>query len=250
MVRLPLSHRAAGPWPRSGAGRVRRRRVAAARRTRPPSSPGSPGRPCPARAPRSPGPGRDRSSSRCAFGPAAVAPDPLQLHAQDGVRPVVSRITVVTSRFSRAIVHSAWIVYSALPSDSRHEHRPVRARDRRADRHRQALADRAAGQASASRAAARPRSPSAANSPDVLRLVDDDRALGQQRADAPAPTSARSARPLGSSGRRRGCAARGSASAATSVGDRVPARARRRADGRASTCTSQPSGTRSLALPG
>ena len=57
------------------------------------------------------------------------------------------QMIVVTSSPSRASVHSACIVYIALPSASRHDHRPVGARDGGADGDRQPLADRAAGEA-------------------------------------------------------------------------------------------------------
>ena len=83
--------------------------------------------------------------------------------------------------------------------------------------------------------------------PDGVRLVDDDGVLGQQRADDGGRDPHRSAAPDGSSGR--GTAAAGAVgSGRNAVGQRRQSAAA--PSGPASACTSQPSGTRSLGLPG
>ena len=95
--------------------------------------------------------------------------------------PLLQRI-VVTSSPSRAIVHHACIVYIALPSDSSATTRPVGARHRGADRDRQSLPDRAAGEAEpvvgwpAGGGAGREQSRGVA-------FVGDDRTFGEERAE-------------------------------------------------------------------
>ena len=107
------------------------------------------------------------------------------------------KITTVTSSSSRAIVHSDWIVYIAEPSPSQREHGPVRARDRRADRDGQPLADRAAGERRASRGAAAPAVCGGERDAGGLRLVGDDRALRAARPRSPGRPRRRSARRSG-----------------------------------------------------
>src|SRR5882757_5244795 len=63
--------------------------------------------------------GLDRSSSSSAFGPAPAVPTRCSSSRRIAYERLVST-TVVTSNPSRAIVHSAEIVYIALPSDCRH----------------------------------------------------------------------------------------------------------------------------------
>ena len=60
--------------------------------------------------------GLDRSSRDCAFGPAADAPTRISSSCRIAYAWLL-RMTTVMSSCSRAMVHSAEIVYSALPSD-------------------------------------------------------------------------------------------------------------------------------------
>ena len=102
----------------------------------------------------------------------------------------------MTSSPSRAWVQSDWSVYIALPSAWRLITGRSGTRDRRAGRERHAHADRAAGERQPvvpRRAGGRAGGPEAAG----LRLVGDDRALGEQRADARRRSSRRVSGPVG-----------------------------------------------------
>src|ERR1700758_1152184 len=70
--------------------------------------------------------GLDRSSSSSAFGPASAVPTRCSSSRRIAYERLDST-TVVTFNPSRAIVHSAGIVYIALPSDCRHTVRVRRA---------------------------------------------------------------------------------------------------------------------------
>ena len=63
--------------------------------------------------------GRDKSSMSSALGPGDSAPTRLSSRLRIAYERLL-KITVVTSRPSRAWVHSACSVYMALPSASRH----------------------------------------------------------------------------------------------------------------------------------
>ena len=126
-------------------------------------------------------PGLDRSSRLRAASPVADRADPVQLHAEDGVRPVaeddrrdVELLPGVRPQ-RRDRVHGAAV-------GLQREHAAARAGDRRAGGQRQALADRAAGQREPvvrRCAGGGSRQPQARG----VRLVGHDRPLGQQRAD-------------------------------------------------------------------
>ena len=102
----------------------------------------------------------------------------------------------VTSRLSRASVHSPCTVYIAAPSPFSDDHLAARRGHRGADRHRDALADRAAGQP---QPVVRP--PAAGGVDDRLargdRVVRDDRAFRQMAGDRRRRPRRASAAPLG-----------------------------------------------------
>ena len=173
---------------------------------------------------------------------------PAPVRASSMLRMAYERlfmITVVTSSCSRAWVHSAWIVYIAEPSASRASTGgPGRRRPRRwpaAGRRRSPRRSAAASRAGRSR----PWPPTCARCwCSTRRRRSPPRAASPRRRR---PAWRRSARRSGARGGR-------------GVGDRRRRRRPRRpaaasapaASSRpvASTCTSQPSGTRSLGLPG
>ena len=157
-------------------------------------------------------------------------------------------ITVVTSSDSRACVHSDWIVYIAEPSASSASTGRSGQATAAPVATRQALADRPAGELQPVVRRRSPPSRRVMRTLVVLRLVGDDRALGQRRGDRRGEASAPVSAPVGRAG--------------PAGGDRRLRRRRRRRRRararRAGRVVAGPaqhvhlaaSGTRSLGLPG
>ena len=140
--------------------------------------------------------GRDRSSRLRAAVAGRRGADPAAVPCRGSRSDRLLKMTVVTSSCSRACVHSAESVYMALPSAS----------SASTGRSGQAIAAPVASgspwpmappvsvsQSCGGAPAVAPGS----HSPDVLASSDDDRALGQQRADDRGRASPRSASPSG-----------------------------------------------------
>ena len=189
--------------------------------------------------------GRERSSRSLGLRAAAAGAGAGQLDVQDGVRPVVHDHRRHVERLPGLRPQRLDRVHRRAVGLQR-EHRSVRAGDGGAGGQRQALADRPAGQLQpvVRRAAGGRRGHAHAGGG---ALVGDDRALGHDGGDrgGEASTGERAGRSLRPRGGRR---------CRRAVGDELgdarasaPAASSRPV---ASTWTSQPSGTRSLGLPG
>ena len=185
--------------------------------------------------------GPPRSSSSAPAGRVAAAPTRESSKLEDRVGAVVADdrgdvgllAGLGPQRLDR--VHRAAVGLEA-------DHRPVGAGDRRAGGHGQPVADRAAGQREPVVRGAGRRSP-VSPTPGGERLVDDDRALGQQRPDDGRRAPRGSARRVGSSGAPRPCdAALGAPAPSARPAPRSAATPSSR--GPASTCTVQSSGQR------
>ena len=210
-----LIRRAAARRPRSGAGPARPARVRAARPTRRRWLARLAGTPIPvARAVKSM-PGLDRSSRLRAASPALTAPTRSSSMPRIAYRRLL-KMTVVTSSCSLACVHSAEIVYMALPSAS----------SARTGRPGQAIAAPVASGRPWPMAPPVSVSQSCGGAPAVaagqpqargVGLVAHDRRLGQQRADdGRRALAVRS--PSGSAGRS-GCCGCGSGVRRDQVGE-------------------------------
>ena len=191
--------------------------------------------------------GRDRSSRSAARGPPRGRADALQLHPQDRVGAVGQHDRGDVQVLPRVRPQRGERVHRAAVG-LQADHRTVRAGDRRAGGDRQAVADRAAGQREhVVRGRARGRG--GQQHTGGVGLVGDDRVLGQQRADHVDPVlrgqlAAGQFGPVRGFQRRLGVLGdqrRPAASSAAVTSSVVSL---------ASTCTWQPSGTRSLGLPG